>query len=341
MPNLNKLLTGESGFFLGFLSFIIVVLAMLAVLVGWGANNYFNKGSLQESKIIIIRSGMGVGEIAKKLEVEKIIDNAFLFKVAVKINPNKSYLKAGEYEFEPNISMAQVVQKLKKGDVVDRKFTIREGLTSYQIVQILNEQGSLVGDIKEIPKEGSLLPETYQFTNGDLRQDKINQMQIAMNNVVDDLWDSRSRDIPIKTKEQAVILASIVEKETGKPEERKKVAAVFINRLRKGMLLQTDPTIIYAITKGKVKNAGKGPLGRRLLRKDLAIDSPYNTYKYEGLPPTPICNPGKESIEAVLNPDIHDYIYFVADGTGGHVFAKTLTEHNRNVAKWRKIRRNN
>jgi UPF0755 protein len=167
----------------------------------------------------------------------------------------------------------------------------------------------------------------------------INRMQASMTKTIDELWEQRSSTLPFTTKEEAIVLASIVEKETGHPEERERVAGVFINRLRKGMALQTDPTVIYAITKGEHKNEGKGPLGRRLLLKDLEIDSPYNTYKNPGLPPGPIANPGRASIKATLNPEEHDYIYFVADGTGGHIFSRTLDEHNRNVREWRKIRR--
>ncbi|MAZ77018.1 MAG: aminodeoxychorismate lyase, partial [Micavibrio sp.] len=313
MRYFDEQLTKQSGFFLGFLSFLLVVFAALAVISGVAINNYFTQGPLLENKIVIIRSGMGAGEIAHKLEKENVIDNALLFKIAVKLNPDDTYLKAGEYEFVPHMSMASIIQKIKDGKVVDRKITVREGLTSYQVVQLLNEQDFLSGEIKEIPEEGSLLPETYQFTNGDKRTDQIKLMQKSMNEVLDKLWETRQEGLPIKTKEEALILASIVEKETGVGQERTKVAAVFINRLKKGMLLQTDPTVIYALTKGKVQNSGKGPLGRRLLRKDLEVDSLYNTYKYAGLPPSPIANPGRASIAAVLNPDTHDYIYFVAD----------------------------
>lgn len=329
----------QSGFFLGLLSSLLLLCAAVAVIIGIGVNQYFAKGPLLETKVVMIKSGMGVSSIAQELEKEGVIEKALFFKVAARVHPDNSYLKAGEYEFVPYMSMASVLQKLKEGEVVDRKITVREGLTSYQVVKILNKEEALIGEIKEIPKEGTLLPETYQFTKGESRQDKIDQMQAAMIKAIDELWPNRQEGLPFKTKEEAIILASIVEKETGIGQERTKVAAVFVNRLRKGMLLQTDPTVIYALTKGKVKDDGKGPLGRRLLRKDLDIDNPYNTYKYNGLPPGPIANPGRASIEAVLNPDSHDYIYFVADGTGGHAFATNLAEHNRNVAKWRQIRR--
>lgn len=330
----------QSGFFLGFLSVCILMLAAGAVGIGFFVNQYFAKGPLEEEKVVMISSGMGVSAIADKLEEEKVIETSLLFKLAARVHPDQSYLKAGEYEFYPHMSMASVLQKIKEGEVVDRRITVREGLTSYQIVEILKDEKALTGDIQAVPSEGSLMPDTYHFTKGETRTGKIEQMQSAMIAAIDELWPKRQEGLPFKTKEEAIILASIVEKETGVGLERAKVAGVFINRLKKGMLLQTDPTVIYAITKGKVQDKGKGPLGRRLLRKDLEIDNPYNTYKYAGLPPGPIANPGKASIEAVLNPEEHDYLYFVADGTGGHAFGKTLAEHNRNVSQWRKIRRN-
>jgi len=197
----------------------------------------------------------------------------------------------------------------------------------------------LEDDITKIPEEGSLLPETYSYSNSNKLSDIIKFMQRDMERKKSELWDNRSKDLPFDTIEEAIILASIIEKETSVASERKKTSGVFVNRLRIKMPLQTDPTVIYAITKGEHKNNGKGPLGRRLLKKDLKIDSPYNTYKYRGLPPTAIANPGKESIEAALNPEDHKYLYFVADGTGGHAFGKTLKEHNSNVSKWRKIRK--
>jgi len=213
---------------------------------------------------------------------------------------------------------------------------------------VLIERGSGVNAIADKLKQENIISHDIlfkifgrlQFTTGETRQDKINQMQKAMTETIDALWEKRNPNLPFKTKDEALILASIIEKETSVADERKKVAGVFVNRLRKNMLLQTDPTVIYAITKGKIQEEGKGPLGRRLLRKDLKIDSPYNTYKYAGLPPGPIANPGRAAIEAALNPARHDYIFFVADGTGGHAFGKTLKEHNQNVQKWRAIRKN-
>ena len=217
--------------------------------------------------------------------------------------------------------------------------TLPEGVTSWQIVETLKSLEDMAGDVAEVPAEGTLLPETYHYIKNDDRTELLGKMKAAMDKTVAELWPMRVEGLPITTEAEALVLASIVEKETGVAAERKKVAGVFINRLRKGMPLQSDPTVIYGITKGEVQNEGQGPLGRRLLTKDLEVDTPYNTYMNPGLPPTPIANPGRASIEAVLNPEVHDYIYFVADGTGGHVFARTLAEHNANVARWRKIRK--
>lgn len=296
-------------------------------------------GPLADEKIVLIEKGLGVNQIASKLEQEKVIGSPFLFKTAIKIFGHGT-LKAGEYRFEKGVPILSVLEQLETGKVVQRQITIPEGLTSFEIVRLINQEANLGGEIKQIPAEGSLLPETYSYSMGDTKADKIKRMQESMQEKLDELWETRSENSPVKTKEEALILASIIEKETGVAGERRKVAGVFANRLRINMPLQTDPTVIYAITKGKHKNDGKGPLGRQLLRKDIQeTDSPYNTYLYPGLPPGPIANPGLESIKAALNPEQHDFLYFVADGTGGHIFAKTLDEHNYNAANWRKIRK--
>ncbi len=325
-----------------FLSFLLIILLIIIAVAGAGfigVKNYFGDGPLAENKLVLIERGSGVSAIANTLKNENIIAQPLVFKLATRVTGSGSKLKAGEYEFPAGISMEKVISLLEAGKTFDRKVTIREGLTNYQVVKLLNAREDMTGVITAIPPEGMLLPETYHYTKDQDRQKKINEMAVAMKKTVDELWEGRAEGLPIKTKKEALILASIVEKETAVPSERKKVAGVFINRLNKKMLLQTDPTVIYAITKGKIQDEGKGPLGRRLLRKDLKIDSPYNTYKYAGLPPGPIANPGKASIEAVLNPEKHEYIFFVADGTGGHAFGKTLAEHNKNVANWRKVRK--
>lgn len=319
----------------------LLTLAMIAGVGGalWALNEFRKPGPLAETRYVIVEKGTGMSGIAARLEAEGAIANGLVFKIAARVKNQHTQLKAGEYEVAPQSSMATILDKMVKGEVYDRKLTFREGLTSWQIVQMLNNATELSGDpLTSVPEEGSLLPETYHYMKTDTRQNVIEQMQAAMKKAQDDLWPTRVPDLPVVNMSEVMVLASIVEKETGVPDERRKVAGVFINRLKRGMPLQSDPTAIYALTKGEIKDDGMGPLGRRLLRKDLEIDSPYNTYKYPGLPPGPICNPGRESMAAVLNPETHNYIYFVADGTGGHVFAETLAEHESNVAKWRKIR---
>lgn len=332
-------MTTKPNSFLAFLSTLMIFAAVGASLAGYALYAGMKGGPLSEPKLVLIERGMGTSAIAAKLEEDGVIDSSLLFKAYAKLSSKGASLKAGEYEFPPEISMVEALNLMEEGKVFDRKFTVREGLTSYQIVKIINAIEELEGEIAEIPEEGSLLPETYHYIKGDSKIAQIGHMQQSMQSVIHELWPARADNLPFDTIEEAITLASIVEKETGIAEERKRVAGVFINRLRREIPLQTDPTVIYAITKGKVKDDGKGPLGRRLLTKDLQVDDPYNTYKYPGLPPGPIANPGRASIEAVLHPEEHDYIYFVADGTGGHVFAKTLAEHNANVTKWRKIRR--
>ncbi len=322
-----------------FFAFLFIIGVLLAVGSAYGFRYHTLPGPLTEQKHVFIKRGTSVNAIAEQLKEEEVISSAFFFKVVLKVQKKGPLLKAGEYLFLPGVSVKDVITKLEKGDVFDRSIMIPQGLTSFEVVTLLQKEEELSGDIAERPAEGSLLPETYHYTKGETRLDKVAQMQAAMTETLDRLWAKRAQGLPIKTKEEAVILASIVEKETGVAGERKKVAGVFINRLRKGMKLQSDPTVIYALTKGEPKNDGKGPLGRRLLKKDLSFDSPYNTYVYAGLPPGPIANPGQPALEAVLNPEEHSYLYFVANGTGGHVFARTLKEHNRNVANWRKIRK--
>ncbi len=322
---------------------ICLTLAIIGVAGGsWWAYQQFNKpNSLTESIIITVPRGANIGGVADNLGYLDIVENPYIFRIAGRITGQASKIKAGEFEIPAKASIKQILDILESGKTVQRKVTIREGLTSYQIMALLSSIENLEQSDIEIPAEGSLLPETYSYSKGENVGDIINRMQSALSAAIDELWENRAPDLPIKTKEEAIILASIIEKETAHPSERMRVAGVFINRLRKGMLLQTDPTVIYAITMGKHKDEGKGPLGRRLLRKDLKFDSPYNTYLYAGLPPAPIANAGYASIKAALNPEEHKYIYFVADGSGGHAFAKTLREHNNNVAKWRKFRRNN
>lgn len=322
-------------FILGLFSLSYVLIIGFAIAIGALIVLFQMPGPLVEPLEIQIKRGEGVRDIAKKLEDEGAIFNQYPFIVGAKIKNNGKPLQAGEFLIPAHYNMSGVLDILQNGKTIQRKFTIPEGKTSWEIVQILNNNDFLTGEITDIPPEGSLMPDTYFYAKGDSRMEKIARMQDAMN---DFIADKNPKDLPFDTMEEVVILASIVEKETAVPSEYTKVAGVFVNRLRKGMPLQTDPTVIYGITRGKHKNDGKGPLGRRLLTKDVRKDTDYNTYTRTGLTPSPICNPGRAAIEAVLNPATHNYIYFVADGTGGHAFGETLTEHNANVAKWRKIR---
>lgn len=322
--------------FLFFLSLFLIFIVISTVVV---TGEYLKPGPLAETRQIVIEKGRGVSAIAARLQSESVIDNAFLFRAAARLSGRHKNLKAGEYEFTPGVSLREALDILSEGAVVQRRITVREGLTSWQVVKILKETPELTGEIVTVPPEGSLLPETYSFMRGDSRQAKLEEMSAAMDKTLEAAWAQREPDIYVTSKEQALALASVVEKETGVAGERARIAGVFENRLRRGMPLQSDPTVIYALTDGKTQDAGQGPLGRRLLRKDLEIDSPYNSYKYLGLPPGPICNPGVDSLRAVLNPEKHDFLYFVADGSGGHVFSRTLDEHNANAAKWRVIRK--
>ncbi len=336
-------------------STIGVILA--ALLFWWGATQFSKDGLATEPTLFVVERGTSGNQIAGMLYRDGLIEDPFIFQIGMTILGQHTSLQAGEYEVQPGMSAKDIMWMMANGKTVGRRITVREGLTSFEVVRLLNEAENLSGEVQNIPTEGVLLPNTYDFQKDEPRSKLIERMDAAMEQVVlpachvllekeagatmKDFLDMECAPAPkpLKTVGDVLTLASIVEKETAVAEEREKVAGVFMNRLRKGIPLQTDPTVIYAITKGKHKNDGKGPLGRRLLKKDLQFNSPYNTYKNAGLPPGPIANPGKASIEAVLNPGQHDYIYFVADGTGGHAFAKTLSEHNANVAKWRKIRR--
>ena len=290
-------------------------------------------GPLQADTTIIVERGASLPAIAGNLQRGGVIDDAFLFRLAARFYRVSRSLKAGEYAFPARVSMGGVIDILVSGETVIRQFTVPEGLTSAQVAGLLAGVEGLVGDLDGVPDEGSLLPETYNYAWADSRPDVVERMQKAMTDALDELWPTRAEGLPFDTPAEAVILASIVEKETGMPEERPLVAGVFVNRLKRGMRLQSDPTVVYALT------GGSGPLDRALRSRDLRVDNPYNTYGNHGLPPGPIANPGRASLEAVLNPAETDYLYFVADGTGGHAFAKTLAEHNRNVARWRRIRR--
>ncbi len=310
---------------------------MLAILAGAGVVGYgywkFTKpGPLAEKTTVVIPKGSGLDQITDRLARAKVIDDKFMFKTWVRIFRVQGRLRAGEFEFPRSVSQKAAMNVLVSGKMVLRRFVVPEGLTTWEILERLEKVPGLVGDVTRKPGEGALLPDTYYFVFGETREQMVERMRKAMQKVLDEAWAKRQQNLPLKSKREVLILASIIEKETGKPGERRQVSSVFVNRLRKGMKLQTDPTVIYGITEGK------GPLGRRLLLKDLRAKSDYNTYIIQGLPPGPIANPGRKSIMAAVDPDKTEYLYFVADGTGGHAFAKTLREHNRNVRNWRKIR---
>ncbi len=316
---------------------VVFFLGVLALLGLFGAAYELDRratanGPLTEEKVLWIERGNTVDAVIVKLEDMGAIETPLVFKLKSRLENLAPALKAGEYEIPAHASQADIIALLKEGKPLLRFVTIAEGLTTAQIIQRVDETPMLVGDVTLSPAEGDLLPETYSYQRGDTRDSVIQRMADAHDRVLDELWPARAEDLPIKTPEEAVILASIVEKETGIAEERPRVASVFVNRLRRGMRLQSDPTIIYGLTQGE-------PLGRGLRVSELRKETPYNTYIIRGLPPTPIANPGEAALRAVLTPLETDDLYFVADGTGGHVFAKSLAEHNRNVARWRQIER--
>ena len=313
------------------------VLIAISVTVGGalfvGKQHFDAPGPLAEDKVVNIPRGLGIKEIADVLQREGVIDEPWEFIGGAIALKARGELKYGEYQFIKHASLSDVVSTIIDNKVVQHAVTIAEGLTSEQIVARLLENTSLSGQIKEIPREGTLLPETYKFTLGMPRDQIIQRMQAAHKRVLAEVWEHRAQDIPINSPEQLVTMASIVEKETGKPDERSRVASVFMNRLKSKMRLQSDPTIIYGLT------AGKGSLGRPILRSEIDQHTPYNTYVIDGLPPGPIANPGRASLEAAAKPARTKDLYFVADGTGGHAFAENYDQHQKNVAKLRAIER--
>ncbi|MGK9167026.1 endolytic transglycosylase MltG [Inquilinus limosus] len=314
------------------LVFLVVLAAVVAGGVAWFLHAYRSPGPLTAPVTLVVERGSGLTAIAAQLEAAGVIENRWVFLAGIALEGGDRSLKAGEYAFAPGTSPVGAADLLARGSNVSHKITIPEGLTSAEIVALVQAEPLLSGEVGETPTEGALLPETYQFIRGDTRAAVIERMRKAMRQEEEALWAKRANGLPFKTVQDAVTLASIVEKETGVPAERPVVASVFLNRLEAGMPLQSDPTVIYALTEGRK------PLGRALTRADWKLDSPYNTYLVPGLPPGPIANPGRDSLAAVLNPAVTSYYYFVADGSGGHVFARTLEEHNRNVADWQKRR---
>jgi UPF0755 protein len=316
--------------------FTLLILLVLGggVAVVFGKLRFDAPGPLKEDKIVNIRPGAGVVEIAEILQREGVMDEHRLIFIGG-VFALKASLKSGEYLFPKHASVRDLVETMVEGKVVQHLISIPEGLTSEQIAARLLDSPVLTGSIKDTPREGSMLPNSYAVRRGDTREQAIQRMQATQQQLVKEVWERRSRDLPLRTPEQLIILASIIEKETGRPEERTRVAAVFVNRLKQRMRLQTDPTVIYGLA------PGKGTLGRPLTRADLERPTPYNTYIIDALPPGPIANPGRASIEAAANPARTKELYFVADGNGGHAFAETYDQHLRNVARLRAIEQGN
>lgn len=315
----------------GFLSFLLIIAGAGLFGVLWGAQRIREPGPLAADKVLYIAPGTDFPDVVATLNSEGVIDNELLFNLAVMFEGKRSKIKAGEYLFKRSASMRNVIELLVSGRQVLHSVTIPEGLTSEQIVERLRGNNLLMGDIREIPKEGSLLPETYKVTRGMARAALIKRMEEDEKKLVAQIWANRDSGLILHSPYELVTLASIVEKETGKADERPRVAAVFLNRLRKRMKLQSDPTIVYGLV------GGKGTLGRPILHSEVEKPTPYNTYVIPGLPPGPIANPGRAALEAVANPSRTEDLYFVADGTGGHVFSQTLEQHVRNVHRWRQI----
>lgn len=313
------------------ITFVVLVAIVTGLALAIGKHRFEAPGPLDRERIVNIPRGLGIKDIADLLQREGVIDQPWVFLGGVIAVKARDELKYGEYLFHRQASLRDVVDTLIEGKVIQHHVTIPEGLTSEQIVARLLEHDVLSGPIKEIPKEGALLPETYRFTRGTTREQLLQRMQQAQRRALQDAWERRSSDLPIQTPEQLVVLASLVEKETGRADERSRVSAVFINRLKQKMKLQSDPTIIYGLV------GGKGTLGRPIMRSEIEQATPYNTYVISGLPPGPIANAGRAALEATANPSRTRELYFVADGSGGHAFAESLEQHQRNVARLRVI----
>jgi peptidoglycan lytic transglycosylase G len=336
---------GRSSGLFRLVSGVFTLLLLLMAIVGGVAlalNSWVNApGPLAASKAVVIPKGEGVHDIASRLERDGVIADRRLFIAGYLIAKATAWgdrarspqLKAGDYQIPQAASIRSIIDILSDGKTITHRVTIPEGLTSHQIVERLKADPNLAGEIAEVPPEGALAPETFIVQRGAQRQAIVDNMRVETRKLMEKLWDQRQKGLPFKTWEEAVVLASIIEKETGRNDERERVAAVFVNRLRQNMRLQSDPTILYGIS------AGKTVWNRPILKGEIVQKTAHNTYQIDGLPPTPICNPGRASIEAVLNPASTKDLYFVADGNGGHIFSETLKDHNANVQKWRALER--
>ncbi len=321
-----------------FLTFSFLALAVTAGGMFWVNSELDKAGPLQETRPLVIRRGEGSRDIARRLQREGIISSEHVFvayylarQVSGWFGGKPLQLKAGNYELKPAISMREVADLIGEGKVVLLRLTIPEGLTSHQVVERIRADQSLTGEISIVPEEGALLPDTYLVPRGTTRQAVLDMMQVEREKFLQAAWEQRQPDLPLDDIDEAVVLASIVQRETGRNDKFADIASVFINRLRKKMPLQSDPTILYGLDGGQVD------WGRPIYRTEIQRKTSHNTYQINGLPPTPICNPSREALRAVLNPSRTNYLYFVASGTGSSVFSESLDEHNRAVAKWRKI----
>jgi UPF0755 protein len=325
--------------FVVFMNFVISLVMLMVLAAGFalyfGKQEFDGPGPSANGDTFLVKPNTPVQDIADQLERRELISDARIFRLGVRAYGNDAVLKPGEYEIKPHASMRDIMELLKSGKSVMYSLTIPEGLTVEQALQRVAEEDTLSGDMpKTVPPEGSLATDTLRFTRGYSRQQIVEKLLADQKKLVEDIWQRRAPDLPLANMQDFVILASIVEKETGKGDERSRVAAVFLNRLAKGMRLQSDPTIIYGLFGGKGK-----PADRPIYQSDIQKPTPYNTYLINGLPPTPISNPGRAALEAVANPSKTDDLYFVADGSGGHVFAATLDEHNENVARYRALQK--
>ncbi|WP_196258905.1 endolytic transglycosylase MltG [Pelagibacterium limicola] len=320
----------------GLLTLVLLVLLAVAGVAIYGVVTFNADGPFGEDRTFVVEPGNALATVAQRLEEQQLISNAMVFRLGASALKRDADIKAGEFNIAAGSSMSDILRELTEGRAIQLQVVIPEGFTSWQVVERVNADQNLSGNISVLPPEGSLLPGAYAYQRGESREGVIARMAEAMDTALASVWAERSDNLPIETPEQLLILASIVEKETGLASERPQVAGVFVNRLRIGMRLQSDPTIIYGITQGQ------STLGRGLRRSEIDQVTPYNTYQIDGLPPGPIANPGIQSLRAVANPDDHDYLYFVAAGavpSDGHVFARTYTEHQRNVAAYREIER--
>jgi len=318
---------------------VMLTLALIAAgsLYGgyrWMQAEFAKPGPAMTESVTVLPRGSGLITIAQQLEQEGLVSDARIFRFSIELDGGSRALRAGEYRVPAQSSMAQIYELLRAGRTLQHPITFAEGLTSAMIIATVDEAEVLTGEVSVVPPEGSLLPETYLVDRGMSRQDVVERMMAAQEELLDELWPNRADNLPVETRQEAIILASIVEKETGISSERDQVAGVFINRLNRGMRLESDPTIIYGISQGE-------PLGRGLRRSEIDnANNAWNTYQIPRLPPTPIANPGRDAIAAVLNPAETNALFFVADGSGGHAFAETYAQHQRNVAHWRQVERN-